>query len=160
MFTFFAFSHQFKTKFFPFHTPFETKFLPFHTPFETKFLPFHTPFETKFLLLHTPFETIFCLFTFLWRQFFCLFTPPKTLHGNLKNAPPQQQQQEEEQRFPLPDLSAAPQIKTVNPNSNIRSNIRISRTDFLGSNIRFSEYEYSLVENTEEEAEYASGSIE
>ncbi len=27
-------------------------------------------------------------------------------------SPPQQQQQEEEQRFPLPDLSAAPQIKS------------------------------------------------
>ncbi len=30
--------------------------------------------------------------------------------GHLKMVP-QQQQQEEEQRFPLPDLSAAPQIK-------------------------------------------------
>ncbi len=37
---------------------------------------------------------------------------------------------------------------TINPNSNIRSNIRISRAEFLGSNIRFSEYEYSSVENT------------
>ncbi len=31
--------------------------------------------------------------------------------GHLKMVPPQQQQQEEEERFPLPDLSAAPQIK-------------------------------------------------
>ncbi len=32
--------------------------------------------------------------------------------------PPQQQQQEkEEQRFPLPDLSAAPQIKSAGPQS-------------------------------------------
>ncbi len=38
--------------------------------------------------------------------------------------------------------------KTLNPNPNIRSNIRISRTEFLSSNIRFSEYEYSSVENT------------
>ncbi len=86
MFTVFAISHQFKTKFWPFPTPFEN-FFAFSTIFETKFLPFHIPFETKF----------------------CLFTPKKTVHGNLKNCPPQQQQQE--QRFPLPDLSAAPQIK-------------------------------------------------
>ncbi len=32
--------------------------------------------------------------------------------GHLKMVPPQQQQQQqEEQRFPLPDLSASPQIK-------------------------------------------------
>ncbi len=38
---------------------------------------------------------------------------------------------------------------TINPNSNIRFNIRISRTEFLESNIRFSEYEYPSVENTD-----------
>ncbi len=37
---------------------------------------------------------------------------------------------------------------TTNPNSNIRSSIRISRNEFLGWNIRFAEYEYSSVENT------------
>ena len=37
----------------------------------------------------------------------------KLFMGHLKMVPPQQQQQEEEeQRFPLPDLSASPQIKT------------------------------------------------
>ncbi len=35
-----------------------------------------------------------------------------------------------------------------NPNSNIRSNIRISKTELLRSNIRFFEYEYSSLENT------------
>ncbi len=65
LYTVFAFSHQFKTKFLPFPTPFETKFLPFPAPFETKFLPLHTPFETKF----------------------CLYRPQKTVHGKLKNGP-------------------------------------------------------------------------
>ncbi len=47
------------------------------------------------------------------RKKFMLFTPQKTVNGTFENGPPpqQQQQQEEEQRFPLPDLSAAPQIK-------------------------------------------------
>ncbi len=47
------------------------------------------------------------------RKKFLLFTPKKTVHGTFENAPPQQQQQQEgeEQRFPLPDLSASPQIK-------------------------------------------------
>ncbi len=54
----------------------------------------------------------FCLFTPLLRQSFCFFTPQKTVHGDLKNGPPQQQQQQQQQeRFPLTDLSAAPQIK-------------------------------------------------
>ncbi len=49
------------------------------------------------------------------RKKFLLFTPQKTVHGTFENGPPpqqQQQQQQQEQRFPLPDLSAAPQIKT------------------------------------------------
>ena len=69
----------------------QDKLFPFHTPFETKFLFFHTPFETKFLLC----------------------TPQKTVHGQFENIPPQHQQ--EQQRFPLPGLSAAPQIKIVPP---------------------------------------------
>ncbi len=54
-----------------------------------RFFVFHTPTDTKFLL----------------------DTPQKTVHGKSKNSPPQQEQ--EEQRFSLPDLSAAPQIKRV-----------------------------------------------
>ncbi len=40
----------------------------------------------------------------------------KLYMGHLKMVPPQQQEEEEEeeeQRFPLPDLSASPQIKTI-----------------------------------------------
>ncbi len=68
-----------------------TKFLLFHTPFETKFVPFHAHFETKFFPL-TPQTTVY-------------------VHWNEKWSPPQQQQEEQQQRFPLPDLSSATQIK-------------------------------------------------
>ena len=54
-------------------------------------MPFHAHFETKFFPL-TPQTTVY-------------------VHWNEKWSPPQQQQEEQQQRFPLPDLSSAPQIK-------------------------------------------------
>ncbi len=102
----FACSHQYKTKFFPLYTPFETKPFPFPTPFETKFLLFSHPFWENFFAFTHPF----------WDKVFAFTHPKKLFMGTWKIVPPQQQQEEkeeEEERFPLPDLSAAPQIKMM-----------------------------------------------
>ncbi len=46
---------------------------------------------------------------------FSLGTPILSVHGRSENSPPQipqqEEEEEEEEHFPLPDLSAAPQIK-------------------------------------------------
>ncbi len=68
---------------------------------------------TQFLPFHNNLKQSFFLFPPLMIQSFCLYTPQKIVHGWLEKSVPQQQQQ----HFPLPDLSAAPQIKKKNPQS-------------------------------------------
>ncbi len=65
---------------------------------------------TVFAFLHQ-FKTRFSPFTPLLRQGYS-FSHPKNCIWENEKLSPQQQEEQQQQRFPLPDLSAAPQIKT------------------------------------------------
>ena len=73
-------------------------------PFWSKVLFWCINFAAKVFSGYTHFE-----------KKFSLDPPILSVHGRLENSPPQipqqQQEEEEEEHFPLPDLSAAPQIK-------------------------------------------------